>query len=154
MQNFKKSKKYNILHIYNRGNRKELIGYDIDDFYYLRNLFLFNLGYFRFDLLCFCIMPNHYHLLLIQKGNVSIGAVMQRIGSVYTKHINRKNGYCGHLFQGSYKHKVITHPNQLKIVYKYILDNPKKAGLAAKQPWLVYNEFLTKYYLINFPKIT
>ena len=85
-------------------------------------------------------MPNHYHLLAIQKGNVEIGVVMQKIGAIYTKHINRKYGYCGHLFQSTYKYKAITHPSQLKIVCEYILKNPEKSGLPTKQPWLEYKD--------------
>jgi putative transposase len=145
-------KQNNLLHIYNRGNRKQLIGHDIDDFKYLRKLLLYNFSFLDFDLICFCIMPNHYHVLVIQKGNVQVGVVMQKIGAIYTKHINRKYGYCGHLFQSTYKYKIVTHPNQLKIIYNYILKNPEKSGLPTKQPWLEYNEFLAEYYLINFPE--
>lgn len=143
--------KQNILHVYNRGNRKELIGHNLDDFDYFSKLINYQLNFNMFEILCLCIMPNHFHILTIQKGNVTIGSVMQKIGMVYTKYVNKKYGYCGHLFQSAYKYKTITHPDQFRIVYRYILKNPENAGLKTTKPWLEYNKFLADYYLINFP---
>lgn len=119
-------KKDLILHVYNRGNRKEEICLDKSDYMFLYNLFFYHLTLNSFDILTFCVMPNHYHLLLSQKGNVDLGVVMQRIGSRYTKYFNRKYNLSGHLFQGTYKYKNIISSDQLNIVSTYIENNLQK----------------------------
>jgi putative transposase len=144
--------KRNLLHVYNRGNRKTNIGLEWEDFVFLYDLITYSFAQSHFDLICLCIMPNHFHLLALQRGNCTISAVMQRIGIIYTKHFNKKYGHSGHLFQGKYKYKVIRHKLQLEIVFKYILKNPESIGLMGEKPWLRYNMFLKNYHFLNFPE--
>ena len=150
MKEITRRKNKQILHIYNRGNRKELICHGKKDYIFLYNLINFHFIQNHFDLICFCIMPNHYHILAIQKGNVRIDKVMQKIGARYTKYFNSKYSLSGHLFQGNYKSKVVSNFIQFKIVSIYIMENPKKVGLRNEFPVLFFNPTLLDYYSLHF----
>lgn len=134
-----------LLHIYNRGNRKEEICKDIKDYVFFNNLLKKNFRDHHFDLVCFCIMPNHYHILGKQKGKPHISFVMQKFGTGYSKYINSKYGLKGHLFQGRYKTRPIRNKDQLKIVIKYILSNWHYEHNT--YPWVFKNETLINLYL-------
>ena len=132
-----------------RGNRLWRGGLYI----YLQCLFNYHFTIANFDIICFCIMPNHYHILALQRDKIGIGEVIQKIGIIYTKHINRKYRYNGHLFQGTYKYKPITNLAMFRIVYSYILHNPEKIKEKNRLILLQYNQFLFNYYFLNFPEV-
>jgi REP element-mobilizing transposase RayT len=143
-----KNKKNMILHVYNRGNRKEEICLDRKDYIFLYNLFSYHFQQNNFDLLSFCILPNHYHLLAVQKGNVDIAVPMQGIAARYTKYFNKKYGYCGHLFQGPYQCKTIHNIYQLQIASNYLNSNLPKTKRS--YPYLYFNQTITHFYILNF----
>jgi REP element-mobilizing transposase RayT len=100
--------------------------------------------------MAFCIMPNHYHILSAMRGEVDIGVVMHRINSKYTKYFNRKYGFSGHLFQCPYKYKEIKGCEHLRIVSTYIEANLKDYKTKQRYPYLLKDEFLINYYIVNF----
>jgi len=143
-------KKKNLLHIYNRGNRKQNICEEFEDYAFLHNLIKDSFQKNHFDLLCFCIMPNHYHLLTQSKGPNSIGKVMQRIGLGYTKYFNMKYSLSGHLFQGTYQYKLVTDSLQLRVLSQYIKENLYDIGSPTKYPFFFTNQELIDYYFLTF----
>jgi putative transposase len=147
-----KMRKKHLLHIYNRGNRKEKICKTQKDYFFLNNLIHYHFKEKNFDLLSFCIMPNHYHILAKQRGRVHISKVMQSIASRFTKHINEKHSLKGHLFQCSYKTKFILNDAQLQIVSHYIENNLKKIGEENIFPKFYSDETLLNYYIESFFK--
>ncbi len=91
-----------LYHITTRGNARQEIFLDNVD----RETFLTTLSQVieRFGWLChaYCLMPNHYHLLVeTPKPNLSRG--MRQLNGVYTQAFNRRHGRVGHLFQGRFK---------------------------------------------------
>jgi putative transposase len=76
------------------------------------------------DVLCFCFMPNHIHLLVRQINNDGITKFISKIGTGLGGYINRKYKRQGHVFQGSFKAVKIETDEQLKIVFAYIHANP------------------------------
>ena len=136
-----------IYHIYNRGNRKSEICKDKEDFIEItkeiEKLFLND----EFDLLCYCIMPNHYHILINQIKNVPISYAMQILGCKYTKYFNRKYKLVGHLFQGQYKCKAIRTSPLLNKTYEYIISNPR--NLYRKNFAVYKNKLLLASYIIR-----
>ncbi len=93
-----------IYHVTSRGNAQSDIYLDDSD----REAFLEILAGVidRFGWVChaYCLMSNHYHLLLeTPKGNLSMG--MRQLNGVYTQRFNRRHRRVGHLFQGRYKSK-------------------------------------------------
>ncbi len=76
------------------------------------------------DIVCFCVMPNHFHLLLCQRLEDGISKFMQKIGTAYTMYFNTKQQRSGSLFQGTFKVKHINQDIYLKHLTRYIHLNP------------------------------
>lgn len=119
-------------HIYNRGVNRQVIFFENHNWSYfitrLRKYFVPNLV----DIIAYCLMPNHYHLLVLVKSDDFSREVMQPFGTSYTKSINKEQGRVGALFQGRFKGKHIAKNNYLLHLSRYIHRNPVDAGLVSK----------------------
>lgn len=71
-------------------------------------------------ILCYCLMPNHYHLLLKEIADGGVSKFMQKLGIGYTNYFNLKYDEVGSLFQGGYKSRTVTDDNYLKYLIVYI----------------------------------
>ena len=76
------------------------------------------------DIVCFCLMPNHFHLLIKQIKQDGISLFMQKIGTGYVNYFNEKYERSGALFQGRFKAKHIDNDAYLAHLSKYIHLNP------------------------------
>lgn len=76
------------------------------------------------DIVAWCLMPNHYHLLLRQKTEKGITKFMRRLGTGYTMYTNIKYKHRGHIFEGPFKSKLVNHDSQLQHLTRYIHLNP------------------------------
>lgn len=129
-----------LYHVTARGDRQEAIFEDDTD----RHLFLEILGDavadFNWLLHAYCLMTNHYHLLLeTPDGNLSVG--MRQLNGVYTQRSNRKHGRVGHVFQGRYKAILVDREPYLLAVARYVVLNPVRAGMVRRAqdwPWSSY----------------
>ncbi|MFA6006249.1 MAG: transposase [Candidatus Paceibacterota bacterium] len=74
--------------------------------------------------MAYCLMPNHFHLLLHEIYEGGISKFMQRLGTAYTMYFNEKYGRSGALFQGVFKSKLITDEEYLLKIIDYIHLNP------------------------------
>jgi REP element-mobilizing transposase RayT len=96
----------------------------------------------QFNWVChaYCLMSNHYHLLIeTPDGNLSQG--MRQLNGVYTQRFNREHGRVGHVFQGRYKAILVEKDSYLLELARYIVLNPVRAGLvrsAKDWPWSSY----------------
>lgn len=128
-------------------------------------------GYVRdplVEILAFCLMPNHIHLLLRQLKLSGISKFLQKFGTGYAGYFNKKYNRVGHLFQGRFKIIHIKTNDQLKNVFVYIHTNPialvapnwkdmgiKNPGQAKrflkKYRWSSYLDYIGKK---NFPSVT
>jgi REP element-mobilizing transposase RayT len=124
-----------VYHVISRGNRRGAIFPKEED----KALFLSVLAATveRFRVLChaYCLMGNHYHLILeTPDGNLS--RAMRHLNGVYTQLFNRDHDKCGHVFQGRYSAILIQRDAHLLEACRYIVLNPIRAGLAAgPQEW-------------------
>lgn len=75
------------------------------------------------EILAFCLMPNHFHLLLRQIKNQGISQFMRKLGG-YATYINKKYDRVGHLYQGRFRAVHIKGEEQLKNAFVYIHTNP------------------------------
>lgn len=133
-------------HIFNRGVEKRRIF--LDDSYYQR--FTKTLDYYQrsqpiklsshlqeterlesvgdgprlVSILCYCLMPNHYHLVLKQLEDGGITKFMNDIANSYTRYFNTRLKRSGHLFQGGFKSKLIDSEESFLQVSRYIHLNP------------------------------
>jgi len=78
------------------------------------------------ELTSFCLMPNHFHLIIKEVEENGTARYMQRILNSYTKYYNTKYGKSGHLFQGPYKAVHVNNNNQLLYLSSYIHRNPRE----------------------------
>src|SRR3989344_907844 len=74
----------------------------------------------------YCLMPNHYHLLLRETSKNGISKFMQKLSTAYSMYFNIKRQRTGALFQGRYKARHIDNDNYLKYLFAYIHLNPIK----------------------------
>jgi len=116
-----------VYHITSRGNEKRRIFLEDGD----REGFLNLLRYVnkRYHWIChaYCLMDNHYHLLIeTPEGNLSIG--MRQLNGVYTQLFNRRHQRVGHLFQGRFKAILIQKDTHLLEACRYVVLNPVRAG--------------------------
>jgi REP-associated tyrosine transposase len=124
-------------HVYARGVNRCAIYRTRDD----RLDFLRLLGdavrRFRWTCWAFCLMGNHYHLVLdTQQPWLSSG--MQWLNGVYAARFNRSHGRVGHLFGARFGAIAIESDDQLEAACAYVLANPVRAGLCARTsdwPW-------------------
>ena len=130
-----------LYHVTARGDRREDIFDDDAD----RLSFLATLEQVivQFNWVChaWCLMDNHYHLLIqTPDGNLSKG--MRQINGVYTQASNRRHKRVGHLFQGRFKAILVDSDAYLLELSRYIVLNPVRAGLVKKPqqwPWSSYH---------------
>ena len=74
----------------------------------------------------YCLMPNHFHLLIREKTEKGISAFMQKLSTAYTKYFNTKYERSGSLFESTFKAKHANEDKYLKYLYSYIHLNPIK----------------------------
>jgi|SRR3989344_417453 len=78
------------------------------------------------ELVAFCIMPNHFHLIVKELEEKGIAAYMQRVLTAYSKYYNTKYNKTGHVFQGPYQAVHIEDDRQLLYLSAYIHRNPRE----------------------------
>ena len=74
----------------------------------------------------YCLMPNHFHLLLTPLKDGGISKFMLKVQTAYSMYFNNKNGRSGALFQGVFKSEHVDNDNYLRYLYSYIHLNPAK----------------------------
>ena len=135
-----------LYHVTSRGDRQEPIFDDDRD----RTAFLNVLGdvvsRFRWQCHAYCLMGNHYHLMIeTPEGNLTKG--MRHLNGVFTQWSNRRHQRSGHLFQGRYKAILVDRDAYFLELARYIVLNPVRAAMA-KQPqqwaWSSYGAMIGK----------
>ncbi len=118
-------------HVINRGVEKRTIFMDESDFNVFLRIVNKGISVYNFKLHAYALMKNHYHLLLETSGN-NLSLIMRQINSKYSIYFNKKYNRVGPLWQGRFKSFYIHDIAYLKIVIKYIENNPVKAGIVDK----------------------
>lgn len=123
-------------HLYNRGVDRRTIFQCSEDYLTLLHIFQAYLTvdplsptaskslFGRLELLCFCLMPNHFHLLIKQKDKDAMPEFMRKVFTTYSMYFNRKYKRTGTLFESRYKASLITKPYYLLHLTRYIHQNP------------------------------
>jgi putative transposase len=126
-----------IYHVLNRSNNRQTVFHKDEDF----AAFLQALAELKerkpFALYGYCLMSNHFHLLLRPRG-ASISRIMQSVTVSHTQRYHRHYQSGGHVWQGRFKSPVVQNDEHLLCVLRYIEANPLRAGLvrrAGDYPW-------------------
>jgi putative transposase len=92
----------NFYHIFNRGNRKQKIFFEDENYnYFLRQLH----KYFDpqgIEVISYCLMPNHFHLIIYLAREIAFSSIMRRFSISYVRSLNRWIDSAGHVFQGNF----------------------------------------------------
>lgn len=109
------------------------------------------------ELVSFCLMPNHFHMIVHEVEEGGISKYMQRVQNAYTKYFNTKYEKSGHLFQGAYKSKHIDDDIYLMHLSAYIHKNPNELvssrwieGNEERYYWSSFQDYITRN---RFPKL-
>jgi len=135
-------------HIYNRGNSKQKIFLDRKDFNHFlelvfvcnseRNInfrdlfqnsdtvFDFDRGETLVDIGAYCLMPNHFHILIKERKSGNISLFMQKLATAYAMYFNKRYNRSGSLFEGKFKSQHVNSDRYLKYIFSYIHLNPVK----------------------------
>ena len=120
-----------LYHVTARGDRREDIFEDDHD----RQAFLQTLAAVveQFNWLCYawCLMDNHYHLL-IQTPDANLSKGMRQLNGVFTQTSNRRHHRVGHLFQGRFKAILVDSDAYLLELARYVVLNPVRARIVKK----------------------
>jgi putative transposase len=126
-----------VHHVTSRGDRREMIYRDDED--RARHLAVMAQAMDRFDAqaLAYCLMGNHYHLVLHTR-QANLSRLMRHVNGVYTQTFNRRHGLVGHLFQGRFKAILVDPEAYLLALCRYVERNPVAAKMVDKPedwPW-------------------
>ena len=127
-------------HLYNRGANRNTIFPREEDFQdFLRRLRR-NALLHATTIIAWCLMPNHFHLLVRQEDAECAGRMVQCTCNGYAQAFNRRYTHCGTLFQGRYHAILVDSDEYLRCLCRYIHTNPVKDGFAvAPELWAYSN---------------
>jgi putative transposase len=125
-------------HIITRGNQKQSVFMDTRDYERYLSILSKYKKKFEFKLYCFCLMPNHVHLIIEVTVPSVLSKIMKCLNLSYTLYFNAKYEKVGHLWQDRFKSRLIGKDAYLLECINYIEANPARAALASdisKYPW-------------------
>jgi len=156
-------------HVYNRGNSKQKIFFDKSDYYrfiallfvvnstkpfkflFLKDPYVFDRGEQIVSIGAYCLMPNHYHLLLMPRTETGLSKFMQRLSTGYSMYFNNKYDRTGALFEGRFKAELATNDEYLKYLYAYIHLNPVKLIQSDWKETGILDKEKAKKYISKYP---
>jgi len=116
-----------IFHVLNRGNARQRVFHKEGDYYAFARLIEEALGFFEVQLFAYCLMPNHFHLLLRPGQASELSNLMQWLMTSHVRRYHQHYGTSGHVWQGRYKSFIVQDDDHLLTVARYIEGNPVRA---------------------------
>lgn len=143
MRKARRESKSEIYHVMMRGNNHQRIFIDTEDKKYFIFLLTKYLKKLNLELYAWCLMDNHFHLL-IKASKVKLADFVKRVCCSYVPYFNRKYEHSGHLFQDRYKSEPVETDRYFMGAIRYIHNNPEKANICPtnKYKWSSYKEYL------------
>lgn len=118
-----------IYHIINRGNGGQKIFHNNKDYGAFIRLILEAKTKYIIDILAYCLMPNHFHMLLLPAKAKDLSKWMQWLMTSHVRRYHRHYSGSGHIWQGRFKSFIVQNDEHLLTVLRYIEGNPVRAGL-------------------------
>ncbi len=136
-----------FFHIVCRGNRREPLFYDTDDFFAF--LYILEKVYEKapFTLAAYCLMTNHFHLQM-KSEKQPISKVMAMINKRYANYFNTRYNLIGHVFEKRFYSDLIYDATAMLEVSRYIHMNPVKANMVdhpCQYEWSSYSYYVSPY---------
>ena len=133
-------------HVMNRARKGQQAFAAGEDFNSFIDLIKDTAEIFNMKISAYCLMPNHYHLL-VQTPDANLSRCMRHINGIYTQRYNARNGCDGTLFRGRYKSILVDGDSYLLELVRYIHRNPLRAGMVAKlddYEWTSHQGYVSK----------
>ena len=123
-----------LYHVINRANARLKIFFKEEDYRLFESVLVEGIEKYDVRLLAYCLMPNHFHLVLYPKQDGDVQKFMQWITLTHTQrwHVQNKTIGSGHLYQGRYKSFLIERDKHLLSVIRYVERNPLRAKLVKR----------------------
>lgn len=129
-----------LYHVTARGNAQTDIYKGSSDKHRFLNILTDVCRHYRWHCHAWCLMDNHYHLL-VETGSPTLSSGMRQLNGIYSQYFNRRHQRVGHLFQGRYKAILVEKEGYLMELARYIVLNPVRAGMvneASEWRWSSY----------------
>lgn len=120
-----------IYHLINRGNGRQQVFHKDQDYQAFVELLGEAGERIPVTLLSYCLMPNHFHLLVKPSSGAELSKWMQWLMTSHVRRYHRHYGTSGHVWQGRYKSFIVQEDGHLLTVIRYIEGNPVKANIVA-----------------------
>ena len=121
-------------HVLNRGNGRSVIFHKEADFPAFLRVLAEGLERYPVDLLCWCLMHNHWHLVLRPRRAGAISDLMRWVGVTHVRrlheHYDTRGG--GHVYQGRFKSFPVQDDRHFLLLCRYVEANPLRAGLVKR----------------------
>lgn len=140
-----------VYHVINRANARLPIFFEKEDYKIFESILQNGKSKYNMRILAYCLMPNHFHLVLHPREDGDLQKFMQWVTLTHTQqwHFKNKTVGSGHLYQGRYKSFIIEKSTHLLTVIRYVERNPLRAALVTKaENW----EFSSLYKRTALPK--
>lgn len=143
-QNIRVESPTGFYHIMQRGVGKQIIFEDDFDYKVYLSKISSELKRQPIEMIAYCLMDNHVHMILQSDSTTYISRFMQNVGTSYAKYYNGKYDHSGHVFQNKYKSQIIKDNRHLFACIRYIHNNPVNAGIStqAAYKWSSYAEYI------------
>jgi putative transposase len=115
-------------HVTQRGNRRERTFFEEADYAYYRDLLAQSAKNAGAEIWCYCLMPNHVHIIVVPSDEDGLRRTFADTHRRYTGHINARNRWTGHLWQGRFG-AVAMDEAHLANAVRYVSLNPVRAKL-------------------------
>jgi len=115
-------------HVTQRGNRRQETFFCDDDYQAYLDLMAEWCGEHKVEVWAYCLMPNHVHLIVVPKSADGLRRAIGEAHRRYTRRVNFREGWRGHLWQGRFASFVLGEPHLLAAA-RYVELNPVRAGL-------------------------
>jgi putative transposase len=119
-----------VYHVIARGNERAAIFWDDADRESFCDVLDGVVRRYAWHALVYCLMGNHYHLLL-RTPQPNLAQSMRQLNGVYAQRFNLRHGRVGHVLQGRYVARLVQEDRHLRAVVRYIIRNPVRAGLCS-----------------------
>lgn len=133
-----------LYHVTSRGDRREPIFDEESDFTLFLTVLAQTIDRFKWVCHSYCLMTNHYHLVIATPGG-NLAKGMRQLNGVYTQASNRKYRRTGHLLQGRCKAILVNSESYLLELSRYVVLNPVRAAMVTRAdhwPWSSYRPTL------------
>ncbi len=132
-----------VYHVLNRGNGKKSVFHKDEDYQNFTNLMKLGKNLYRIKVLAYCLMPNHFHIVVWPRRARDLSKWMQWLMTSHVRRHHQVYGTTGHVWQGRYKSFVVQQDDHLLTLMRYVESNPVRCGFvdsAGEWSWSSHGE--------------